>query len=127
MARLLEKHPRLSESEVYREAALQIVRDRNAVKAKNQKQRLRDYKLEARFKKYGLTSDIFFSMLSEQKGKCQICYGSITADTANIDHCHRTDAVRGLLCRNCNLGLGYFSDEISRLSNAIQYLRGSRK
>lgn len=39
-----------------------------------------------------------------------------------IDHCHETKDVRGLLCRRCNHGLGFFKDKIDLMNNAIKYL-----
>ncbi|WP_225102842.1 endonuclease domain-containing protein [Streptomyces sp. CoH27] len=41
----------------------------------------------------------------------------------NVDHCHRTSKVRGLLCRACNLGIGHFDDNLDVLRNAIVYLQ----
>lgn len=40
-----------------------------------------------------------------------------------LDHDHKTGAVRGLLCHNCNRALGLFQDSISNLENAIDYLK----
>jgi hypothetical protein len=39
-----------------------------------------------------------------------------------IDHCHETGAVRGLLCRSCNLGLGMLGDNLIGLRFAVKYL-----
>lgn len=39
-----------------------------------------------------------------------------------MDHNHETNQVRGILCSNCNVGLGYFKDEPGRLGQAIKYL-----
>jgi len=59
-------------------------------------------------------------ILSEFSGFCNICNNKIKK--TNIDHCHKTGNIRGVLCRNCNFGLGYFKDNIDFLSNAIKYL-----
>ena len=54
--------------------------------------------------------------------KCQICGKSQTGRQLNIDHCHKTNKVRGLLCDSCNLGIGHFNDDLSLLLSAIKYL-----
>ena len=43
-----------------------------------------------------------------------------------VDHCHETGAVRGMLCSNCNLGLGHFKDDPMLLEFARIYLLASR-
>lgn len=40
-----------------------------------------------------------------------------------VDHCHKTNKIRGLLCINCNNGLGAFKDNVFSLNRAIQYLK----
>ncbi|ADR32381.1 VR7ORF006c hypothetical protein [Escherichia phage vB_EcoM_VR7] len=54
---------------------------------------------------------------------CEIC--GIKFDSVirkNVDHCHKGGHVRGILCRQCNTGLGMFKDNIASLKNAIKYL-----
>ncbi|WP_245712906.1 endonuclease domain-containing protein [Micromonospora nigra] len=46
-------------------------------------------------------------------------------DPQHLDHDHRTGGVRGILCFNCNGGLGRFRDSPARLARAITYLRGT--
>lgn len=40
-----------------------------------------------------------------------------------VDHCHKTKKIRGLLCDNCNKGLGLFKDKPELLNSASEYLR----
>lgn len=73
-------------------------------------------------RKYGLTLDDFDAMLIEQNYRCRICWERMFINTTHVDHDHATGAVRGLLCTNCNLGLGHFRDDRWRLQNAMAYL-----
>jgi protein-arginine kinase activator protein McsA len=52
-------------------------------------------------------------------GKCNIC--GKTAKLA-VDHDHKTNKFRGLLCDNCNMGLGQFKDDPMLLEFAQIYL-----
>lgn len=69
---------------------------------------------------YGITALDYEELLEFQQGVCGICRKESQA--LEIDHDHSTGQVRGLLCRNCNLGLGMFKDDIERLGLAIVYL-----
>ena len=60
-------------------------------------------------------------MFDEQKGLCLICETSYVKALA-VDHDHITGKVRGLLCGQCNLGLGNFKDNETLLSRAVEYL-----
>ena len=80
---------------------------------------------------YGITPDDYYRMWSEQDGCCKICKGWFRGKTNGgsecvtfcVDHCHNTGKVRGLLCRDCNTGLGHFKDNTKRLEDAIDYLK----
>jgi hypothetical protein len=73
--------------------------------------------------RYGITADIFDSMISSQGGKCPICQREFSASIrTRIDHCHTSAKVRGILCPSCNQGLGLFHDSTERMHRAIQYL-----
>lgn len=65
-------------------------------------------------------------MLDKQKHACAICKYEFGADSQiqrpHIDHCHTTGKVRGLLCMNCNIGIGHFQDDPAIIYNALVYL-----
>lgn len=70
---------------------------------------------------YGLTEEDYFSLLKEQNDSCAICKQK-SETKLFVDHCHNTGKNRGLLCRSCNLVLGYAKDDTQVLENAINYL-----
>lgn len=71
-------------------------------------------------RKYGLTVEQAVELVEAHQGFCAICGAP---DANDIDHDHGTGNVRGILCRNCNLGLGHFKDSVERLKEAIIYLQ----
>ena len=75
-------------------------------------------------REYGITYEQFEHMLVEQNYKCAICSCDVS-EKFNIDHCHVTKVVRGILCWDCNIGLGRFKDDITHLRNAITYLENN--
>ncbi|QAX98161.1 endonuclease VII [Pseudomonas phage PaGz-1] len=84
---------------------------------------------DARLKKaYGLTLRQYRAMVEEFDEKCGICgeegFELVKGQRLKlvIDHCHETGRVRGLLCHNCNRGLGLFQDSIRNLKSAAEYL-----
>lgn len=73
---------------------------------------------------YGITLDEYEAMAASQGGVCAICRRpSQIARSLTVDHCHETGRVRGLLCHNCNLGIGHFRDCSEALTSAITYLK----
>lgn len=58
-------------------------------------------------------------MFAAQGGLCAVCR---IAPAAHVDHDHATGRVRGLLCFNCNGGLGQFRDDVKVMQRAIRYL-----
>ncbi len=74
---------------------------------------------------YGLDEDLYSGLLETQGGKCAIC-GSLEGRSGLdlfVDHDHDTGAIRGLLCGNCNTGIGMLGDDPDRLETATAYLR----
>jgi len=92
---------------------------------KKNKDRVRAYNAkripQARAWKYGLSQEEYSAMLKAQNNCCAICV-SLFQSSPTIDHDHKTEKVRGLLCMNCNLGLGHFRDEPLYIASAIRYL-----
>ena len=76
--------------------------------------------------KYGMTLKDQTILLQKQDNKCKICLGEFSNITPNIDHCHTTNKVRGILCGSCNRGLGHFKDNIKVLTKAINYLQENK-
>ncbi len=74
---------------------------------------------------FGISIHDYDEMFERQNGKCAICgsdKGGMGRSLA-VDHCHATGKVRGLLCQQCNKGLGHFRDSTVLLESAIKYLR----
>lgn len=76
----------------------------------------------------GLTLQEYDEILVGQGEKCAICGKSSAQERADygrampVDHCHTTGLIRGVLCTNCNHGLGCFRDNIDLMLAAIGYL-----
>jgi len=75
----------------------------------------------ARLAKYGITLEEVEQMMARQHRACGICERPFRA-TPDVDHCHVTGLVRGLLCRGCNLGLGNLKDNPDFAHKAGAYL-----
>jgi predicted nucleic acid-binding Zn ribbon protein len=75
-----------------------------------------------RHEAYGLTKAELGALLAQHE-RCAICGGSDWGRKGpQVDHCHKTGRVRGVLCGNCNQGLGRFADDPARLRAAAAYL-----
>ena len=78
---------------------------------------------------YGITLSDYDKLFEEQGGTCALCYLPQHDPRKNrlcVDHDHVTGEVRGLLCSNCNVGLGLLKDDERILINAIRYLRAAK-
>lgn len=72
--------------------------------------------------KYRITVADWDQMHDEQLGRCGICLTTLSDVKVCVDHDHATGDVRGLLCNDCNMGLGLLGDTSVRLLAAHQYL-----
>ncbi len=87
---------------------------------KVERQRQQSYK-----RKYGISLRTYSDLLERQGNKCAIC--KTTEPGGNnrrfaVDHNRKTGLVRGLLCNNCNRGIGHLKDNPETLRRAANYL-----
>ena len=103
----------------------QVYRQRPEVKLKERQRK--GYNIIPRkskgHKNNRLSKDEYNIMLEKQGHNCAICHNHLIRP--NIDHDHKTNKIRGLLCFHCNVGLGFFKDKVEYLNDAIKYLSKS--
>lgn len=90
---------------------------------------MRNGRVEQLKYKYDITLEEYDGMFEHQNGVCAICLRPETTKNnqgaikrLSVDHNHETGKNRGLLCHKCNMGLGYFDDNVVILHNAATYL-----
>ena len=95
----------------------------------NNSEKVKGYSRNNKFKKYGIDKTKYDDLLNKQSGLCAICLkpemgknGSGKIECLSIDHNHMSGTVRGLLCGDCNRGLGLFKDNPIALRMAAKYL-----
>ena len=74
---------------------------------------------------YGMTEEVFNTFLAFQDGRCAICKTDKPGGRNNrlqVDHCHKTGRVRGLLCWGCNKALGMAGDDLTGILRFVRYL-----
>lgn len=70
-------------------------------------------------RRYGISLADKQELIEKQAGLCAIC---VTEGATELDHCHATGVIRGVLCKGCNTALGGFKDNPAFLAKAIEYL-----
>lgn len=98
---------------------------------KHGKSQTKEYDLELHMKRnYGMEFKDYDKMVEKQNGLCAICSSpppNHYKKRLNIDHCHTTGKVRGLLCDACNRAIGLLKDNTKVLNSAIQYLNANAR
>lgn len=56
--------------------------------------------------------------------RCDLCRRKFSKAGPQLDHCHQTGKIRGILCVKCNTGLGKIGDKVSDFERAIKYMKG---
>lgn len=75
---------------------------------------------------FGITPEQYDRLLAKQSGVCAICGRHPDPSEPrrfHVDHCHSTGRVRGILCGQCNSGIGKLKDDPALLERAAAYLR----
>lgn len=90
---------------------------------KNRERGLRWRKNSNLKRAFGITIDEYEKLLKSQGGVCKICGNKQNGKHLAVDHNHATNKIRGILCDNCNRGLGMFKDNPILLNQAIKYLK----
>lgn len=75
-------------------------------------------------KKFGLTIEEYEAILVRQHYQCAICGKHVSEQTKAfaVDHDHVNSSIRGILCNNCNAGIGFFQNDPEICAKAKQYL-----
>jgi hypothetical protein len=102
-----------------------VWRDRNPDYHKNRyRSRKEHWKFYYLLKRYGVSRERYEVLLRELGGRCPICGTDKPggSGTWHVDHNHETGQVRGLLCNDCNIGLGAMKDSPDVMRRAILYM-----
>ena len=83
--------------------------------------------LYGRLHPHGLSVADYEAMLDAQDNRCGICRVSFTETKAAIDHHHASGVVRGLLCGNCNVGIGHLREDPALFRAAIAWVEKNRE
>ena len=79
-------------------------------------------------RQYGITPEDYDRILASQGNRCAICKTNDPQSRHSdgfrwhVDHCHKTNRVRGLLCFRCNVGIGHLGDDPLLVQSALDYL-----
>jgi hypothetical protein len=97
---------------------------RDSMDADERRRRNRESNLQ---QAYGLTTEACDDLVSSQEGRCAICTVVLSTTTKGpcVDHNHNTGEVRGILCSNCNRGIGLLNDNPALLISAAEYLNAN--
>ncbi len=115
------KHARLEYSRQYRAANRDRLRELNKKWREANPNKAKDSSLRHNF---NITLEQYNQLFAQQDGKCAICqkHQIEFKKALSVDHSVDTNEIRGLLCTNCNLGIGNLLESVESLERAIDYL-----
>ena len=100
------------------------VREYSARVRREQPERAATWQARAYYKrKYGVTLAWREAKMKEQGFCCAICGGPPGEKGLMVDHCHKTQKIRELLCGQCNFALHKLENDIEWAEKAIAYLK----
>ena len=115
------KKCRYSEHVKYRQENKEKLRARSVEFTKKNPQYYTTY---ARLNRQKVSPLEVFALMWRQKGKCAGCMVELhSTKKICVDHCHATGKIRGMLCHNCNVSLGFLKDNPETLQRLTAYLR----
>jgi hypothetical protein len=115
---LICQNGHLEERFVSTHQCMQCARDKSKTYAKTDKAR------SSRLARtYGVTLNDMESFTHCEICSVELLRKGMTGNAMCVDHSHLTGEVRGILCNNCNRGLGMFKDSPDTLSKAVSYLK----
>lgn len=129
--KLIEDYPWINYKKIYKQSYCKVCQNRMK-QIKRRDGSIEDKKHRQLRAKYKISLSDYNIELEKQGGVCLICKepesrlnskGNISM--LAVDHCHETHKIRGLLCGNCNIGLGSFKDRSDFLLSAIEYLKNT--
>lgn len=107
----------------YQNAWRQAQRQNPEVRAKEAAKRDPEWARRHRLRKqFGLSAQDYEQMWDAQDGRCAICRRPENGRRLDVDHCHETGEVRGLLCNPCNQALGLLGEDTERIQAVLTYL-----
>jgi len=94
---------------------------------KNNRLRIKKRVLNKKYEGWGTSLAEKKILYKSQEGRCAICHKKLTLMSAHLDHDHKTNKVRGILCSNCNTAIGLLNDSVDRTVSAAFYLKRNEK
>jgi Recombination endonuclease VII len=104
---------------------------KNAAKIKEQKKQHRikylDHYRDQEYRRHynGFTLEQYNDMRHEQGYGCKICGVDevLLENRLVVDHRHSDNVIRGLLCNDCNSAIGKLREDVTIMTNAINYIK----
>ena len=122
-----EKMRALYASSPERRASVAAARKRRRAIPEKRALESRQFKEAHLRRRFGIGLKDYEALLEKQGGKCAVRSSTNAkapkgGSAFHVDHCHQTGNIRGLLCFDCNSGIGKLGDNLEGLMRAVRYL-----